>query len=111
MQFVEVALRGHLTELELAQSLQGIDARLREGRARGNGIGAIFDCSAMTGYDPEARAHFMEWHSRHRRWVAKVAVVTTRPLWHGIVLAMGLASRVSMRAFDTRDEALAWMEE
>lgn len=111
MEIFEVELKGHLSVVALTQGLSALDARLRNERSPPDVVVLVVDCSTMTGYDRDARAYFMEWHARHRTQIAKVAVVTQRPLWHGVVLAMGLASRVNMRAFDRREQALAWLDE
>ena len=96
-----VVLEGHLTQPSLEAALSALRPR--------HGSTLIVDCTTMTGYDPDARAFFVDWHRRQRDYIGAVAIVTDKMLWHMIVGAMALASGQRMRAFATLDEARAWI--
>lgn len=104
---VEIALRGRLTARDLSAALEPAERALRE---RTDAIVMLVDCSAMTDYDTAAREAFVAWNKANRKRVAKLAVVTTKPLWHLVVSAMALASGQNMRAFSDRPSASAWLE-
>ena len=70
----------------------------------------VVDCRAMSGYDSDARARFVEWNAERRDIIRRVAVVTENMLWHMIIAAMALASRQDMKAFNTVDDARAWAD-
>ncbi len=105
---VVVQLDGHLSETVLRSALAGASVALVEASA---GANLLVDCRDMTGYDAAARQLFVEWNSRYKSKVKSVAVVTERRLWHVVVSAMALASGQRMKAFDSRVEALGWLEE
>jgi hypothetical protein len=101
---VTVTFVGHL-------SRDVLDAELGSAKRNiGAGAGMVVDCLAMSDYDAEARDHFVKWHREHRDRLRGVAVVTEKRLWHMIVSAMALASGQRMKAFDTVDEARAWLD-
>lgn len=70
----------------------------------------LVDCSAMTGYDSEARASFVAWNAKNRERIAGVAIVTDNILWHMVIRAMAFASGTEMRAFDRTDAAERWLD-
>lgn len=102
---IVVRLQGHLTEAGLRSALATATA----------GAVAPFpvlvDCLEMTSYDVAARHAFVEWNQAHKERVTSVAVVTDRSMWKIVVSAMAIASGQSMRAFDSRDRARAWLAE
>lgn len=97
-------LQGHLDLANLQGALAEIEGRITPGTK------LIVDCNEMTDYDGDARAHFVTWHREHREHIKAVAILTHRPLWHMIVSAMALASGQRMKAFDTREQALEWLQ-
>ncbi len=103
---VTLDLSNHLTAPALATMLAPLTERLRRDA---QALRLLLDCRTMTGYDGEARAHFVEWNTAHRRRVERVAVVTGNTLWHMVVSAMSLASRQEMRAFSELDPARSWL--
>lgn len=96
-------LQGHLDVANLDRALAELEGRITPGTR------LIVDCTEMTDYDGDARAHFVTWHREHREHIAAVAILTHKPLWHMIVSAMALASGQRMKAFDDRGAAHAWL--
>ncbi len=105
---VVIQLDGHLSEGVLRSALAGASAALVQASSQAN---LLVDCREMTGYDSAARQLFVEWNSRYKSKVKCVAVVTEKKLWHVVVSAMALASGQRMKAFDSRVEAVLWLEE
>ena len=70
----------------------------------------MVDCSAMTGYDTEARVAFVDWARSNRKRLARIAIVTNNALWHMVISAMRLASSTEMKAFSDVGPARAWAE-
>ena len=104
---VVIQLDGHLSEGVLRSALAGASAAL----VQASSANLLVDCREMTGYDSAARQLFVEWNSRYKSKVKCVAVVTEKKLWHVVVSAMALASGQRMKAFDSRAEAVLWLEE
>lgn len=73
------------------------------------GFGLLVDITAMSGYDPEARALYISWHSSHRDRLKKVAVVTDKAMWRMMIATVGLAAKGDMRAFENAATALSWV--
>lgn len=103
---VEVELVGHLTKTQLIDALAGADSLLS---STSEPIALLVDCSQMTAYDTDAREHFVEWNRVARSRVQRLAVMTTRTMWHLVVSGMALASGQSMKAFNDRDAAESWL--
>lgn len=94
-------------------SAAAVDAALSAAERGTNGsdrFPMLVDCSAMTGYDSEARASFVAWNTKNRARIAGVAIVTGNVLWHMVIRAMALASGTEMRAFDRAEDAERWLE-
>jgi SpoIIAA-like len=102
---VVVRLSGHLTKQQLENELEPVEERLSVGALSA----VIVDCSSMDGYDVDARAHFTAWLERHRSQMPKIAVVTHNRLYHLVISAMRLATGARVKAFDTLEEARAWV--
>lgn len=101
---IEIKLDGHLTEPALYRTLaDALPVDLS------GGAGLLFDCTAMTGYDLDARHAFVDWHVRERKRVVGVAIVTDKLLWHMVVSAMAFASGQNMKAFSSVSEAERWL--
>lgn len=94
-----------MTRESLDAALSRAEPKLKDGAAM------IVECLAMTGYDSEARARFVDWHRDHRGKIRAVAVVTDNRLWHMVVSVMSLASSQRMRAFETVQAADVWLSE
>jgi SpoIIAA-like len=105
--FLDVSLRGHLTQERLQGALLEADRALD---ASSSSVRLIVDCREMSGYDTEARDFFVAWNTRMRARIAKLAVVTERKMWHLVVSGMALASGQRMKAFDDRASALIWLK-
>jgi SpoIIAA-like len=103
---VEVVLTGHLTRAKLVQALTPAEAAIAAGSAS---VALLVDCSAMSGYDTEAREYFVAWNKRSGGRVRRLAVVTERTMWHLVVSGMALASGQLMKAFDGRAAAVLWL--
>lgn len=102
--FIDGALEGHLTRIQLEGVLEAIGAGLpQEGTAP-----VVLDCSRMEGYDLDARHAFVEWNKRWRDHISRVAIVTSNRLYHVVIGAMSLASGQAMKGFAEREEAEAW---
>lgn len=71
----------------------------------------VFDCTAMTGYDREARKAFVDWHRAMAKHISRIAIVTVNPLWDLVIAAMALASATRMQSFRNRSAALNWLGE
>jgi hypothetical protein len=99
-----VVLGGHLTRDDLASALARVSVRTSER------CGLVVDCRTMTGYDAEARAHFVEWNREHRKSIVGIAIVTDNRLWSMVIGAMSLASSQRMRAWSTVEDARAWLD-
>lgn len=104
---VLVELEGHLSEGSLRSALSEASAALAACTEQRH---LLVDCMTMTGYDSAARQLFVEWNARNKSKVKSVAVVTQKTLWHVVVSAMALASGQRMKAFDSRGEALNWIQ-
>lgn len=63
----------------------------------------------MVSYETDARELFVDWNRKRRGQVARLAVVTERPMWHLVVSGMALASGQAMKAFSDHDAAHAWL--
>ncbi len=100
-----LSLPGHLTRASLASELERVPSDAQPSEAGT----LLVDCGAMTGYDPDARALFVEWNREHRDRFRRVAVVTQKKLWHMVIAAMSLASQQEMRAFSSSSEAEEWL--
>jgi hypothetical protein len=96
-----VRLEGHLTRNALVAALP------REVPA---GSTMIVDTTAMTSYDSNARTEFVDWNSRNKKTLSRVAVVTNKPLWRVIVAAMAVASGQNLKAFTNQAEAERWAD-
>ena len=103
---IEVELCGHLTLDQLHSKLVAAEAAVARLSPKPH---LIVDCRAMDGYDVAARTFFVEWNAKMRDRLGKLAVLTERQMWHLVVSGMALASRRQMRAFSTREDALAWL--
>lgn len=97
-------LEGHLSHAQLEQALAEIAERLRASER----APVLLDCSAMTGYDLDARHAFVEWNKQWKAHVTRVAIVTRNRLYHVVIATMSLASGQAMKGFAEYDEALAW---
>jgi hypothetical protein len=104
---VVIELDGYLSDRALRSALSVASEQIA---AADDQRHLLVDCSTMTGYDASAREMFVDWNSRHKTKVKGVAVVTQKTLWHVVVSAMALASGQRMKAFDSRREALLWIE-
>ena len=91
MAIATISLRGHLTALVLETALASVEA---------TATGLLVDATDMTDYDAGAREAFVAWNERMRSRIARVAVITQKPLWRMVISAMGVASRQKMKAFD-----------
>jgi hypothetical protein len=105
---VRVTLVGHLTRVLIERELAKAE---RELSALPPGVAAplLVDAVGMESYDADARRVFAEWNTANKRRIAKVAVVTTRMLWHMVISTIALTTGQSMRAFNQSPEALAWL--
>jgi MFS superfamily sulfate permease-like transporter len=99
-------LEGHLTRAQLEQVLSDIAEQLR---TRGSAP-VLLDCSAMDGYDLDARHAFVEWNKQWKTHVTRVAIVTSNRLYHVVIATMSLASGQAMKGFAQREDALAWAQ-
>ena len=70
----------------------------------------LIDCTAMEGYDEDARSAFTEWMKANAAQLGAVAVVTDRPLWRPVLSAIGLAAKKEIKIFDEARVAQAWLE-
>jgi len=70
----------------------------------------LIDATEMTDYEREARDAFVEW-SRSRPNMKRIAIVVNKPMWRMVISAMGIASRRDMRAFDTPESAMKWLQD
>jgi hypothetical protein len=102
---IDIALRGHLGAEALEIALADATARLRGGGT----ASLIVDCLSMTGYDPDARAVFVEWNKSSRGRVRRVAILTTNSLWRMVISVMGMASSTEMKPFTSRSDAMVWL--
>ncbi len=98
-------LRGHLTRDELERSLARIVPELERVEAK---VAVLIDCREMAGYDLDARHAFVEWNSRWRDRIHKVAIVTSNRLYHVVISGMALASGQAMRGFADAEQAEVW---
>lgn len=97
-------LEGHLTREQLERVLAGVGEQL----AKVGHAPVLLDCSAMDGYDLDARHAFVDWNQRWRSEVLRVAIVTTNRLYHVVIATMSLASGQAMKGFAEYDEAVSW---
>jgi hypothetical protein len=97
-------LDGHLTRDQLERVLDGIGEQLR----RRELAPVLLDCSAMDGYDLDARHAFVDWNKQWKAHVTRVAIVTHNRLYHVVIATMSLASGQAMKGFGEYDDALAW---
>ena len=81
-------LEGHLTRAQLEQVLADVADQLRARQL----APVLLDCSAMDGYDLDARHAFVEWNKQWKRHVTRVAIVTHNRLYHVVIATMSLAS-------------------
>lgn len=100
-----ISLRGQLTDDGLQAALRDVEPALEDHAHNA----LLVDALEMTGYEPDARALFVRWNAEHRTRIDRVAILTQRTLWRAVIAGMSLASKQQMRAFATRDEALAWL--
>ena len=100
---------GHLSADLLSRLLAPLTSQLK--RDQDGSFGLIVDILAMTGYDQEARAHYIGWQNTYRYRVKRVAVVTDKALWRMVIAAVGLAAGGEMRSFDTETKAMKWVED
>lgn len=98
-----VTLRGHLTADALRAELTRVEPTMKSERT-----GLIVDARQMTSYDDAARDLFVDWNSRNRSRIARVAIVTDKLLWRMVISAMGLAARQEMKSFAAYSDALVW---
>lgn len=106
MAFIRIDFRDQLSAEAVERALASAE-RATPGTTR---FPLLVDCSAMTGYDSEARASFVAWNAKNRDRIAGVAIVTDNVLWHMVIRAMSLASGTEMRAFDRVDSAERWLD-
>lgn len=99
---------GHLDKQNLSGALGPLDAQLAGVGPEGAAV--LFDISGMTSYDGEARTAYIQWQTLQRDRLQRIAVVTQRTLWHMVIAAIGLASKVSVKTFSTVAEARRWAE-
>lgn len=98
-------LENHLTLNHLRDLFAGIEPMLLEAQA-----GIIIDARRMSGYATEARDWFADsWAPRWADRVIGIGVVTGRVMWRIVVTALGLTTRIKMRAFDEIVEAHSWL--
>lgn len=97
-------LEGHLTRTQLEQVLSEIAEHLQVREL----APVLLDCSAMDGYDLDARHAFVEWNKQWKPQVMRVAIVTRNRLYHVVIATMSLASGQAMKGFAEFEEALAW---
>lgn len=100
MPVATVRLRGVLTEHDLNTALGAVDPKT---------TGLLVDACDMTDYEPAARSLFVEWSRGRRGTLKRIAIVVRVPLWRMVVSAMGIAARLDMRAFETVEQAEAWL--
>lgn len=101
----ELALVGHLTVASLESA---IAEQLAKVPATGFSE-LLVDCSALLDYDVDARARFTKWLGSERHRLTAIAIVTDRQLYHLVIAAMALASRMNIKAFDGRAAAERWL--
>jgi MFS superfamily sulfate permease-like transporter len=97
-------LVGHLTRAQLEQVLAEVAEQLREREH----TPVLLDCSAMDGYDLDARHAFVDWNKHWKAHVSRVAIVTSNRLYHVVIATMSLASGQAMKGFAEREQALGW---
>lgn len=100
-----IPFRELLDRAQLDTALELLETKI----ARQPAFDVVFDCSGMTGYTPDARGRFVDWHRAHRASIGRVAIVTENTLWHMVVATMSLASGRSMRCFQSVEAALRWV--
>ena len=108
MRVLTAKIVGHLDKQVLSAALGPLDDKLATMGSEGAAV--VFDISAMTSYDGEARTAYIQWQTLQRERLARIAVVTQRTLWHMVIAAIGLASKVSVKTFSTEAEARRWAE-
>jgi hypothetical protein len=101
-----MTLKGHLTLETLRGHLDLLSPQL-EGSTFV--LDLLVDARAMSGYEPAARSLFIDWASRHRARLRRVAILTDNTLWKAVVAAMSLAARKPMRTFATAEDAGSWL--
>jgi hypothetical protein len=101
----KIAIVGHLTVDVLGDELEAVSQGLRGTQ---DAVALLFDVLKMTGYDPPIRNLYIDWHTRHKQRVARVAVVTDHALWRVVVSTVGLAVRASVKTFTDPASAREW---
>jgi hypothetical protein len=99
---------GHLDADLLSRRLEPLTTQIK--REQEGKFGLIVDILKMTGYDQEARAHYIGWQNTYRYRIKRVAVVTDKALWRMVIAAVGLAAGGEMRSFDSEAKAATWLE-
>lgn len=107
MQRFVLLLDGTLTNSTLQRVFAEIQPALD---ASVDKVAILVNCLNMSNYELAARSSFVTWNARNRAKIDRVAVVTTKTVWHVVVSAMALASGQKMRAFHTLTQAEQWLE-
>lgn len=103
VKLVEHLDRAQLTA-RLAEAGKAVEAQNQGGRL-------LVDCMEMTGYDLAARTEFVAWNAKYKARITHVAIATSKPLWRMVVGAMALASGANLKAYPTREEAMAALQQ
>lgn len=104
---VTIRLVGLLTPSTLHAELE---RGLGEGREPGQPASLVMDCQDMTDYELGCRELLVSWAHGHRALLARIAVVTDRPLWHMVVYAMAVSSGLEIRPFAQLEDAIEWAD-
>jgi hypothetical protein len=101
----KIEIVGHLTVPILDDELQLVAAGLG---GSADSVALLFDVLKMTSYDPPIRNLYIDWHTRNKQRVAKVAVVTDHALWRMVVSTVGMAVRAQVKTFADPFAARDW---
>lgn len=107
MEPLQITLKGHLTNSQLMQAFDTVEAELERSTVP---CGLIVDCSRMTSYDMAARSTFVEWNKKWRGKISRVAIVTDKWLWHMVINVMAKAAGQSMKPFTNLEQAREWAQ-
>jgi len=105
---LSLTLTGHLTRSALDGQLASVTERFADSHRR---LPLLVDCLTMSGYDKDAREHFINWNREHSQKLSRVAVVTEKQMWHVVVSVMALVAQQQIKAFDDRVTAERWLAE
>ena len=107
---IGVDLVGHLSRAALEVALASARAQLASIPPDAR-CDLLVDALRMTDYDQDARTLFVSFNAETRERLRRVAILTDNRLYLMVIAAMSLAARQTMRAFSSRDAALAWFAE